>query len=194
MTGGLRADGEDARIAVLHALRVKGAATAEDVTRITGAEAGAELAALQAHGLAVGQGEYYVATPEGLERDAEHSRERLGDGAAALATIYDDRFLPVNLRFKALATAWQERGDQIELIEEAADVHDVVTAVLADAAPYAPHLARYADRLDASMQDFLGGDATALTAAVGVSYHNTWFELHEDFIATLGRSREKETA
>jgi hypothetical protein len=184
----------DARDAVLHALRVKGAATAEDVARITGTEAAAELAALRADGLASAQGEYFMATPKGLERDAEHSRTRLGDGAAALATIYDERFLPVNGRFKTLATAWQERGEQIELIEEAADVHDVVTAILADAAQYAPHLARYSERLDASMQDFLGGDGAALTAAVGVSYHNTWFELHEDLIATLGRSREKETA
>jgi hypothetical protein len=194
VTGGARAEGEDARIAVLHALRVKGAATVEDAARITGTEAAAELAALQADGLASGQGEYFMATPTGLEQDAEHSRARLGDGAAALAAIYDERFLAVNVRFKAVATAWQERGEQIELIEEAADVHDVVTAVLADTAPYAPHLSRYAERLDASMQDFLGGDAAALTAAVGVSYHNTWFELHEDFIATLGRSREKETA
>jgi hypothetical protein len=186
--------GDDARGAVLHALRVKGAATPEDVTRITGAEAGSELAALEADGLAAGQGGYFMATPAGLEADAERSRARLGDGAAALATIYDERFLPVNARFKALATAWQERGEQIELIEEAADVHEVVTAVLADASAFAPHLLRYSERLDASMQDFLGGDGAALTAAVGVSYHNTWFELHEDLIATLGRSREKETA
>lgn len=194
MTGAARADGDDARIAVLHALRVKGAATVEDVTRITGVEAAAELAALVADGFATGQGGYYLATPLGLEQDATRSRERLGDGAAALATIYDERFLPVNVRFKALATAWQEQGEQIELIEEAAEVHDVVTGVLADAAPYAPHLRRYQERLEASMQDFLGGDGAALTAAVGVSYHNTWFELHEDLIATLGRSREKETA
>jgi hypothetical protein len=182
-------------VAVLHALRVKGAGTVEDLERISGvADAAAALRGLEADGLAATTGAYATATEAGLARDAELAATRLVRDREALATVYDERFLPVNADFKALATQLQDRGPQPELIERAADVHDLVAAIVADAAAEAPHLARYRDRLEESMDRFLSGDAAALTGAVGPSYHNTWFELHEDFIATLGRSREKETA
>ena len=181
--------------AALHALRVRGVASAADVARIAGIEApGLALAALLEAGLAQGDGEYYVATAAGLERDAENSARLLGADAEALATIYDDRFLPVNVRFKALATAWQEQGERIELIEEAAEVHDQIDAVLAAAAACAPHLDRYRARLGQAMDAFLSGQGSALAGAGEDTYHSTWFELHEDLIATLGRSREKEEA
>jgi hypothetical protein len=188
-------DIEERQIAALHALRVKGLAKPEDVERISGVEgAEAVLAGLVDANLATGRGGWFTLTAAGLERDKTSLRDRVGANAPLLAAVYDERFLPVNVRFKALATAWQERGEELSLIELAADVHDEIASVLDDAASYAPHLRRYRERLDALMDDFLSGNGAVLTAATGPSYHNTWFELHEDMIATLGRAREKEAA
>lgn len=185
----------EAERAALHAVRVRGAASVADVARISGLEdPGAALAALLDAGLVSETGGYHALTEAGRERDAELSREALGARAGELAAVYDQRFLPVNVRFKALATAWQERGEQIELIEEAAELHDELEAVLADSVGPAPHLRRYQERLGAAMDRFLGGEGAALAGAQEDSYHSTWFELHEDLIATLGRSREKEEA
>ena len=188
-------DIEERRAAALHALRVKGLAQPEDVERISGVDgAAALLAGLVDADLATAQSGWFAVTPAGRERDSEALRAAVGANAERLAAVYDERFLPVNVRFKTLATAWQEQGEQMDLIEEAADVHDLVVAVLDDSAAYAPHLRRYRERLDALMDEFLSGNGAVLTAAVEPSYHNAWFELHEDLIATLGRAREKEAA
>src|SRR4051812_11690687 len=102
---------DERQSAALHALRVKGLAQPQDVARISGVDgAGTLLAGLVAADLAVERGGWFTVTPAGLALDDELLRARLGDGAAALAAIYDERFLPVNVRFKALATAWQEKG------------------------------------------------------------------------------------
>jgi hypothetical protein len=188
-------DIDERQTATLHALRVKGLAQPEDVERISGVDgAAAVLAELVDADLATSTGGWFSATAAGLERDRELLRERVGANAPALAEIYDERFLPVNVRFKALATAWQEQGEQFELIEQAAEIHDEVDAFLEAAAAYAAHLARYRERLGELMDEFLSGHPAVLTAATGPSYHNAWFELHEDLIATLGRDREKEAA
>ncbi len=34
------------------------------------------------------------------------------------------------------------------------------------------------------------GDARAFTAPLAESYHTVWFELHQDFLLTLGLERE----
>jgi hypothetical protein len=181
--------------AALHAVRVRGAATAADVERIAGIADGVELLVeLEADGLVEGTGGHFVLTPRGLERDEEELRARLGKAAVPLAVIYDERFLPLNVRFKTLAATWQEQGEGIELIEEAAALHEDAATVLDDAAVHAPHLKRYGERLDVAMDAFLFGDADALAGAGEGTYHGTWFELHEDLIATLGRSREEEEA
>jgi hypothetical protein len=189
-------------VAALHALRVKGAGTVQDVVRVSGVRAAARvvdlLDTLVADGLATrreaGSETYFALTPAGFDADAHASRERLGAQADALAAIYDGRFLDVNARFKALCARWQEQGERIELIEQAAAIHEEVAELLRAAAVHDPPLGRYLGRLGESMEEFLDGESSALLAPVGVSYHNTWFELHEDLIVTLGRSRAEESA
>ena len=194
--------GDGDGVEVLHALRVKGAATVADVVRISGVPdaSGADdvLDTLVAKGLATrreaGAETYFALSAAGFEADARASRERLGAQADALAAIYDGRFLDVNARFKALCARWQEQGERIELVEEAAAIHEEIAEILRAAAVHDPPIGRYRERLGASMEQFLDGEPAALLAPVGVSYHNTWFELHEDLIATLGRRRAEEAA
>lgn len=182
----------------LHALRVKGVATAAEVARLTGIDGVAEaLAALVAQKLvarrAGGEGEYHALTSAGHDAHGAAVAERLGLKARGLlAAAYDSRFLAVNLRFKQLCADWQEQGERFELVEAAADVHDDIIAVLRTAAAADVRFERYAERLNATMDAFQGGDARALTAPVGESYHNVWFELHEDLLVTLSRSRRDE--
>lgn len=185
---------DERHLGTLHALRVKGLGRTEDVERISGiGGTDVVLAELVADGLATEHGGWFAPTPAGIDRDREALREGLGDEAAALEVLYERRFLPINVRFKSLATSWQE-GEQFELVERAAEIHDEIDALLSDAERYAPHLGRYRERLAELMDAFLSGQGAVLTAAAGPSYHNTWFELHEDLITTLGRVREKEAA
>jgi hypothetical protein len=192
MTSALRADGA----AVLHALRVKGAATVADVTRISAVnDAAGVLAMLVADGLAArhaaGEREHFTLTAAGADSDAR-AMLALSAGSEALSNLYDERFLALNTRFKELCASWQQQGESIELIEQAEEIHAALDGLLTVAGMHAPHLERYRIRLGASIEAFLDGDASALMAPIGDSYHNTWFELHEDLIATLGRTRAEE--
>lgn len=183
----------------LHALRVKGAATADDVHQFVGGD-GVErvLGPLEDGGLvtsrAAGDMAYFALSPAGRERHRFAVARRLDDEARArLAAVYDDRFLAVNVRFKRLCAEWQ-REESFELIEEAVDVHEEIGCVLSVAASSDARFARYAERLDTMMEAFQEGDAAALAAPVGESYHNVWFELHEDLLVTLGRDRANEAS
>jgi hypothetical protein len=192
MTSALRADGAS----VLHALRVKGAATVADVTRISAADDPASvLAMLVADGLAArhvaGGREFFTLTAAGADSDAR-AMLALSAGSEALANLYDERFLALNTRFKELCANWQQHGESIALIEQAEEIHAALDGLLTVAGMHAPHLERYRIRLGISIEAFLDGDPSALMAPIGDSYHNTWFELHEDLIATLGRTRAEE--
>ena len=47
----------------------------------------------------------------------------------------------------------------------------------------------YDDRFPVAQRRAVAGDRSALTGVDHASCHAVWFELHEDLIATLGRSR-----
>jgi hypothetical protein len=188
----------DAEALLLHALRVKGAANAADLEVASGVEgAAARVEPLLAEGLVScageGEGTIFGLTEAGRGRDAElvaaevppPVREQVGEA-------YDARFLPVNAEFKALCASWQSDGESFELLEVLLDVHKRVDGFLAGAAAPVPRLGRYRERLTAALDRVQDGDGEALVGAVGPSYHNIWFELHEDLIASLGRSRADE--
>lgn len=119
-----------------------------------------------------------------------------------------DRFVPLNSDFKQLVTDWQMRevngeavpNDHTDAAYDAAirarmtPVHDGITALLADMAGHIPHMADYARRFDAALARFAGGEDKYLTAPIIDSYHTIWFELHQDMIGLLGRSRADEAA
>lgn len=185
-------------LTLLHALRVKGAATPDALAQATGIDdVEAQVESLVADGLATrAEGSGYVAlTPEGRERDAESIAEVLTDeDRAAFAATYDERFIPLNVGFKALCAAWQLEGPDFERLERVLAIHAGIEAILADAASHGRRFERYAERLTAALDRVQDGDADALTGPLGETYHNVWFELHEDLIATLGRTRADESA
>ena len=185
---------------LLHALRVKGAATAPALAAALGREdLGEELEALVAATLVTraGAGEeaLLALTPPGRERDRELVAAELDDaGRARLAGLYEDSFQPVNVEFKQLCAEWQTDGESFELLERAVGIHERVDAFLAAAAALVPRLGRYSERLGAAFERVQDGEGDALVGPIGDSFHNVWFELHEDLIATLGRTRAEEEA
>ncbi len=103
-----------------------------------------------------------------------------------------ETFLGLNLEFKALCTAWQMRGSDIndhtdaaydteriaeltDLTSRAIPVVDAMSAVLG-------RLARYGDRLRAAATRVVGGEHKQFTGVMCESYHDVWMELHEDLI------------
>jgi hypothetical protein len=190
---------DDRRFRALHALRVKGVATATDVAAITGlADSDQALQELRSAGLVesrqAGAIEYFTQSAAGHAAHAEGvTRRRDAGGRDRVAEVYDARFLPVNVLFKRMCAAWQEE-ERFELVEQAVDIHEVIGDVLHAVSDVEPRFAQYRIRLDRCMQAFQDGDGSALAAPIGESYHNVWFELHEDLIVTLGRSRADEKA
>jgi hypothetical protein len=183
---------------LLHALRVKGAAGVADLEAASGVEgAAARVEPLLAAGLlsraGEGEGAILGLTPAGRERDAELVAGELDDGGRErLGAAYENDFLPVNVDFKTLCAQWQSEGESFELLERLLGQHQRVDSFLAGAADAVPRLGRYRERLGAALERVQDGDGEALVGAIGPSYHNVWFELHEDLIATLGRSRADE--
>jgi hypothetical protein len=188
----------EAEFRVLHALRIKGAASAEAVARLAGdAEAAEQIAVLEQEGWVVCRSTtstlVFALTASGRERHGELLAGEGDDSARALlAAAYDDAFLPLNRTFKALCLCWQQTDEHFELLEEAISVHDQIDAFLAAAADQRRRFGVYRERLTALIDRVQDGEVEAYVAPLGESYHNAWFELHEDLIITLGRSRAEE--
>ncbi|MGB9182699.1 MAG: hypothetical protein WCB67_01435 [Solirubrobacteraceae bacterium] len=188
----------EAEFRVLHSLRIKGAASADAVARLAGdAEVTDELAVLEQEGWVLRRSTtstlVFALTASGRER---HGQLLAGEGddssRAVLAAAYDGAFRPLNRTFKALCLRWQQADEHFELLEEVISTHDQIDAFLADAAEQRLRFSVYRVRLDALVERVQDGDTEAYVAPLGESYHNAWFELHEDLIITLGRSRAEE--
>lgn len=140
-----------------------------------------------------------------------HAEDLLADELAAAGTrgVVEStyvRFLELNTQVLEVCTDWQvvQLGGQQVVNDHADAEHD--TAVLArfselhvEAVPVVAalsgaldRLGGYTGRLAHAHDRVLSGDHTWLTRPTVDSYHTVWFELHEDLLATLGRSRSDE--
>jgi hypothetical protein len=177
---------------VLHALVVKGFATAEQLSEASGvplAEVQAILAAeIEAAHVTLARGELHALTGTGkgkyiLLRD-------VAVDAAARAAVDEQyaRFLAPNATFKQLASDWQtsKPADAGARLDE---VHGTIVEIVGGLATVDDRWGRYGTRLTAAAERFRGGDADALTKPMSDSYHDVWMELHEDLLASTGRER-----
>ena len=166
---------------------------AAGLAELVGGSALAGMFQLSADGKAVGS--------EGIVAD----REKWGAENAVKAL---DDLLPFDLRMKAIMTDWQMRevdGQQV-LNDHTDEAHDA--AVLADFASLhtdsvtwlgsltagPARIAAYVARLDRAAAKVADGDTSYLASPRIDSFHNVWFELHEDLIQLAGRTREEEAA
>lgn len=197
------------RFLVVHALKVKGLAPAEDLADVTGSPDLAslldDLAAEELVKLRSGRVAGYTLTKAGRAAHPELLAHHVTDvERAGVARAYE-AFLPVNGRFKAVCTRWQMRpgpdgaegpndhedaGYDAGVVEELAAVHKEVTDALEPAAEASPRFGRYAARFAAALERVRAGEVAAFARPMSGSYHDVWMELHEDFLLTLGRERD----
>src|SRR4051794_4045147 len=102
------------RFLVVHALKVKGLASADDLVEITGrtdlAPVVEELAASELVKLRTGRIGGYALTKEGRELHPQLVASAVTEEERAALALTYDAFLPVNGRFKEVCTRWQIRS------------------------------------------------------------------------------------
>jgi hypothetical protein len=186
---------------VLHALRVKGIATPEALAEATGLQPAAVLARLrelEAEGVAFERPSRkrpgWVLSEQGRDRHAaELAAAHPQDGRGQIAELYDG-FLALNNDVKGLSARWQHAAtddDRFDLLGRLEDVHVLADRALARTGQAVPRFARYNRRLAVALEK-IEEDPRYFVSPKVDSYHTVWFECHEDFLLTLGRTRAEE--
>lgn len=191
----------------LHGLAIKKHGSPAEVAQITGlAEATVRAAldeAVKAN-RAVKTGEKYMLQPAaqvalrtGYSRDFGAQR-----ADAAMQATYDD-FEKINEQLKQLITDWQtmtvggqklandhsDRDYDEKMIDRLGRLHERAGPILDRFAAGLPRLAVYKDLLTAALERAEDGDVAWVSDARCLSYHTVWFELHDDLIRILNRTR-----
>lgn len=186
---------------VLHALRVKGIATPDALSEAVGMEPDAVLARLrelEAEGVAFERPSRkrpgWVLSEEGRDRHAaDLAAAHAPETRKTLGELYDG-FLALNNDVKGLAARWQHAGSddaRFDLLGRLEDVHDLADKALTRTGELVPRFQRYNRRLAAALAK-IEDDPRYFVSPLVDSYHNVWFECHEDFLLTLGRTRAAE--
>lgn len=192
---------------VLHTLRLGGFVAADRVAARTGLAAPAVATVLEkaaADGLARernGRISGWMLTPAGrAEHAALLAAELESLDARAAVEAADEAFVALNQPFKELCTRWQLRPDgspndhsdavyDRAVVDDLDPVHDGVTALTTRLAAVVTRFGHYPDAFAAARRRLRDGDTRAFAAPMAESYHDTWMELHQDFLSTLGRER-----
>jgi hypothetical protein len=179
----------------LHAGRIKGVMSEETLSGFAPAPV---IESLMIDGLMRVGTRGAMLTPAGLE---QHScllaEQRAGVDLPALAATYAT-FMVVNKSVLAVCAAWQEsEGDEEALFHTAHLLDDylgLAIPALMTAAAMLPRFGVYAERLVVASRRALAGEAPYVTNPHVDSFHNAWFECHEDYLITLERGRSEAQA
>lgn len=195
-------------IAVMQVVRLKGgladAAMTAAATGRSEADAASALDVLATAGAVQEKGGRFRVTREGRdELDAALADERAGLDGAAVAELYE-AFTPLNTKFKALVHDWQMRDSEPNDHSDASyddAVLDRLHALHERFAPLAerigaavPRLAPYPARFEHALERLAAGEEKYFLSPMADSYHQVWFELHEELIGAAGLNREREAA
>jgi hypothetical protein len=192
-------DGAD-RLLVLRALRLKGRLSPEAAQVFVPGGAGPVLESLVADGLAGPAGSGVKLTGSGRDQLEQWlAAERLTISAPALEATYE-RFDEPNQRLKSIVTGWQQLPDgspnlhqdpgyDAGIVERPVAFHADTVPLLEEIAGAVSRLGHYPLRLGSAVQQCGAGDTSFMASPLKDSYHQVWFELHEDLIGLLGRTR-----
>ena len=183
---------------MLQSLRLKGRANAEMLASAFGLspdETAQHLASLAREGLVEEKQGFYGLSASGeAQRQTALAAERAALDGGALVSLYD-AFCAINGDFKQLVTDVQLGSlDKSLAPERLAALHERFAPVASRIGAAVPRLAPYAARFESALSALAGGDSRYLASPMVDSYHTLWFELHEELIQALGRSRADETA
>jgi hypothetical protein len=186
---------------VLHAVRTLGYGDTARIARRVGlppAEVGEHLRDAQAHGWTVRTApDDWSLTDAGKERGERLLAAEL-DAAGARRQVTDgyDEFLPLNEIVGAACTAWQlaEMGigeAPVTLADTIATLREPARRLAGIERRLTEHLPRFAGyhRRFVAALDRAASAPAWITGIDRDSCHLVWFELHEDLLATLGRTR-----
>jgi pyruvate,orthophosphate dikinase len=199
------------RDTLIRTLAIKGFVTTDALAEIFGVSedaVGAALDGLVADGLVLLAGPMFQLTDDGKSVADELNATDQQSWGLDHATAALDSFLEIDGRMKEIVTAWQMKQIDGEVVLNDHSDADYDTAVLADFAALAAdadgwlapltnglaRLALYGTRLSRAAGLVAGGDHQYIASPRLDSYHNIWFELHEDLILLAGRTREEEVA
>jgi hypothetical protein len=130
--------------------------------------------------------------------------ERAQLNEAALALAYDE-FEPHNRALKQIVSDWQLRDAAVpndhsdagydaavlaRLVALNGDSRSMLLAVVSEV----PRLAHYPRRLDSALASIAAGEPAYVARPTVDSYHQVWFELHQELLDCLALSRAEETA
>jgi hypothetical protein len=202
----------DPALHVLHAVRLSGLASEGAVATATGlpeADVAELMATLTDSGLVkrrTGRMPGYSLTAEGRSHHAERVAGTLPDCARPGLERGYHAFLPLNAAFKQLCTDWQLRpgpsGEQVPndhtdaaydaaIVDRLGGMHAEINLVLAEVVAVLPRFRSYPRRFATALVRLRAGEGSALARPMSDSYHDVWMQLHEDFLLSLGRSREE---
>lgn len=178
---------ESPEFVALHAIRVGG----------LHAEMPANADELSAGGLIFVTPAGCMLTDEGQQRHAELlDSHRTTVDLDAVGALYQ-RFLAVNQSAKTKCADWQRLADDDEdgrfmIASDLQDILERVSATLTRTATHLPRFGGYPARLQIALDRVFEGQNEFLTSPRVASFHNVWMECHEDYLLTLGISREEE--
>ena len=191
----------------LHGLAIKKHGRAAEVAEITALdEATVErlLEAAAQSGRAVKTGDKYILTPTAqIALKTSYSRDFAAQRADhAMSAAYDD-FERINEQLKSLITQWQtievggqslpndhsDKAHDDRIIDRLGDLHERAEPIFARLAAGLKRLSVYNALLTEALEKAEDGDIAWVSDAQCASYHTVWFELHEDLIRILGRTR-----
>ena len=203
----------DPALLVLHALRVKGFASADAVGAVYGLAPAAvdeSLGQLADGDLVVhreGRVTGWALTAAGREQHRRLVQAEV-DAAGLRSEVHDAyrRFLALNGELLALCTAWQmrdrpgadpvpndhhDRAHDEGVLQRLDTVHEGVRPICNDLATCLDRFGHYEPRLNGARERVHRGQLEWLTRPLIDSYHSVWFELHEDLLVTLGIERKE---
>jgi hypothetical protein len=194
---------------VLHGLAIKRHATAADVAELidlAGPRVSAVLAGATAAQRAVEVNGGYALTP--LARVALEGRYSLHfdavRGDAEFVAAYES-FEKLNRTLKDVITTWQtlevggasiandhsDPARDAQVLARLGRVQDQIEPILTKLSRKIPRLHVYADKLLTALEAAEDGDPAWVSDVRRASYHTVWFELHEDLLRIMGKTREE---
>lgn len=193
----------------LHGLAIKKHAAAADIAGLIGlteVDARTQLDRAAASGRAYEADGRFVLTP--LARVALES-----DYSRYYADVREDRsfmdayeaFEVINLQLKAIITDWQtmevggqrvannhvDREHDDKVIDRLGDCHERADSIFARLEKGVPRLGHYRRKLLEAIEKAEDGAIEWVSDARIESYHTLWFELHEDLLRIVGRTRQE---
>ena len=184
----------------LHILRIRGRATPESLAAALDSpleQVTAALHDLRSRGLAEDSGKPRLGWKITANGRLSADERMTGISQHALTMVADryETFRRLNDELKQLCADWQARTEgqtPADFVDRLAPIDQQVQRILAEITEEAPHFAEYSARFSRAHSQFASGSDSHLTGVLVDSYHNIWFECHECFFITLGRSRQAE--